>query len=92
MCKTMKQLNQNVLNRRSLKAQIEKLKAELEACEKEIYDYADAHGVSEITGATYKIKISNCERRTLDAKRLEADLGSLAEYEKVTQYRRLYVS
>ena len=27
----------------------------------------------------------------LTAKRLEADLGSLAEYQRVSQYRRLYV-
>ena len=27
----------------------------------------------------------------LDSKRLEADLGSLAEYQRVSQYRRLYV-
>lgn len=41
--------------------------------------------------ADYRIKLSTCERRTVDTKRLEADLGSLAEYQRISQYRRLYV-
>ena len=43
------------------------------------------------TGKDFSIKVSTCERRTLDSKRLEADLGSLAEYQRISQYRRLYV-
>lgn len=43
------------------------------------------------TGSDFTVKISTCERRTIDTKRLEADLGSLAEYQRISQYRRLYV-
>lgn len=43
------------------------------------------------TGKDFTIKLSTCERRTVDTKRLETDLGSLAEYQKISQYRRLYV-
>ena len=43
------------------------------------------------TGKDFTIKLSTCERRTVDTKRLEADLGSLAEYQRISQYRRLYV-
>ena len=46
--------------------------------------------VSEI-GNNFTIKLSTCERKTLDNKRLEAKLGSLAEYQRISQYRRLYV-
>lgn len=46
--------------------------------------------VSEI-GSDFTVKVSTCERRTLDAKKLEEDLGSLSEYQRVSQYRRLYV-
>ena len=43
------------------------------------------------TGKDFTIKLSTCEHRTVDTKRLEADLGSLAEYQRISQYRRLYV-
>ena len=43
------------------------------------------------TSKDFTIKLSTCERRTVDTKRLEADLGSLAEYQRISQYRRLYV-
>ncbi len=54
-------------------------------------DYLDSNEKLSVTGSDFTVKVSTCERRTLDSKRLEADLGSLAEYQRISQYRRLYV-
>lgn len=91
MCRTMKELENAVADYRSLKALKEQLEEELKAVEREIIGYMDTNEkVSEI-GNNFTIKLSTCKRKTLDNKRLEAKLGSLAEYQKVSQYRRLYV-
>lgn len=91
MCKTIKELDQVVAEFRSLKAMKEELEENLKALEREIYGYLDFHEKAAETGKDYTVKVSECTRTTLDQKRLEADLGSLAEYQKISQYRRLYV-
>jgi predicted phage-related endonuclease len=40
----------------------------------------------------YKLSYSDCTRSDLDKKRLEADLGDLSEYTKVTSYKRFSVA
>ena len=69
----------------------EQLDAELFAVEREIIGYLDINQKLTETGSDFTVKVSTCERRTLDSRRLEADLGSLAEYQRISQYRRLYV-
>ena len=69
----------------------EQLEEELKAVEREIIGYLDSNEKLIETGNDFTIKLSTCERRTVDTKRLEADLGSLAEYQRISQYRRLYV-
>ena len=91
MCRTMKELENVVADYRSLKAMKEQLEEELKAVEREIIGYMDATEKLTETGNDFTVKLSTCERRTLDSKRLEADLGSLAEYQRISQYRRLYV-
>lgn len=91
MCRTMKELEKFVADYRSLKAMKEQLDAELFAVEREIIGYLDINQKLSVTGSDFTVKVSTCERRTLDSKRLEADLGSLAEYQRISQYRRLYV-
>ena len=76
MCRTMKELERVVADYRSMKAMKEQIDADEKLTE---------------TGNDFTIKLSTCERRTVDTKRLEADLGSLAEYQRISQYRRLYV-
>lgn len=91
MCKTMNELEKVVADYRSMKVLLEQVTEEVKDLEREIIGYLDANEkISEI-GSDFTVKVSTCERRTLDAKRLEADLGSLAKYQKVSQYRRLYV-
>ena len=91
MCRTMNELEKVIADYRSLKAMKEQLEEELKAVEREIIGYMDANEKLTETGNDFTVKLSTCERRTLDSKRLEADLGSLAEYQRVSQYRRLYV-
>ena len=91
MCMTMKELEKVVADYRSLKAMKEELEEQLKDAEREILSYLDNNEKQSETGTDFTVKVSTCERRTLDSKRLEADLGSLAEYQRISQYRRLYV-
>lgn len=91
MCRTMKELERVVADYRSMKAMKEQIDAEVKILEYEIIGYMDANEKLTETGNDFTIKLSTCERRTVDTKRLEADLGSLAEYQRISQYRRLYV-
>lgn len=92
MCRTMKELERVVADYRSMKAMKEQIDAEVKSLEYEIIGYMDANEKLTETGNDFTIKLSTCERRTVDTKRLEADLGSLAEYQRISQYRRLYES
>lgn len=91
MCRTINELEKVVADYRALKAMKEQLDEELKAVEREIIGYLDSNEKLSEAGNDFTVKISTCERRTVDTKRLEADLGSLAEYQRVSQYRRLYV-
>lgn len=91
MCNTMNELEKAVADYRSLKAMKEELEAQLKDVEKDIISYLDSKKKLSETGKDFTVKVSTCERRTLDSKRLEADLGSLADYQRISQYRRLYV-
>lgn len=91
MCKTMKELENVVADYRSMKALKDELEEQVKALEREIIGYLDDNEKVSETGKDFTVKVSTCERRTLDSKRLEADLGSLAEYQRISQYRRLYV-
>lgn len=91
MCRTMNELEKVVADYRALKAMKEQLEEELKAVEREIIGYLDSNEKLSEAGNDFTVKLSTCERRTVDTKRLEADLGSLAEYQRVSQYRRLYV-
>ena len=91
MCRTINELEKVVADYRALKAMKEQLEEELKAVEREITGYLNSNEKLCETGNDFTVKISTCERRTVDTKRLEADLGSLAEYQRVSQYRKLYV-
>lgn len=91
MCRTMNELKSVITDYRGLKAMKEQLEEELKALEHEIIGYMDSNEKLTETGDDFTVKLSTCERRTIDTKRLEEDLGSLAEYQRISQYRRLYV-
>lgn len=91
MCRTMEELTRVVADYRNMKTLLDQVTAEVKDLEREIVGYLDANEKLTETGSDFTVKISTCERRTVDTKRLEADLGSLAEYQRISQYRRLYV-
>lgn len=91
MCKTMNELEKVVAEYRSMKAIKEELEEQVKDLEREILSYLDVNEKLSETGKNFTVKVSNCERRTLDRKALEADLGSPADYDRISQYRRLYV-
>lgn len=91
MCRTMKELENVVADYRKMKTSLDKVSEQVKALEREIIGYLDTNQKITETGKNFTVKVSTCERRTLDSKRLEADLGSLAEYQRISQYRRLYV-
>ena len=92
MCTTtMNELEKVVADYRSLKALKEDLDAQIKDIEREIIGYMDTNEKLTETGKDFTVKVSTCERRTIDTRKLEEDLGSLAEYQRVSQYRRLYV-
>ena len=91
MCRTMDELSKTVADYRSMKVLLEEITEEVKSLEREIIGYLDSNEKISETGDNFTVKVSTCERRTLNAKRLEADFGSLAEYQRISQYRRLYV-
>lgn len=90
MCRTMKELENVVADYRKMKTSLDKVSEQVKALEREIIGYLDTNQKITETGKDFTVKVSTCERRTLDSKRLEADLGSLAEYQRISQYRCLY--
>ena len=91
MCRTMNELEKVVADYRSLNTLLDEISAEVEDLKREIIGYLDFNNKLFETDKDFTVKVSTCERRTVDTKRLEADLGSLAEYQRISQYRRLYV-
>ena len=91
MCRTMNELEKVVADYRSMKTLLTESEEAVKDLEREIIGYLDTNEKVSESGSDFTVKVSTCQRRTLDAKRLEADLGSLAEYQRVSQYRRLYV-
>lgn len=91
MCKTMKELEKVVADYRSMSALLDEITATVEDLKREMIGYLDSNNKLTETGSDFTIKVSTCERRTLDRKALEADLGSLADYDRISQYRRLYI-
>ncbi len=90
MITNAQELQKAVNEYRSLKAMKEQLEEEFKKAEKSLVEYLDNNKKLSETGNDFTIKVTTCERRTVDTKKLEADLGSLADYQKVTQYRRFY--
>lgn len=91
MCRTMAELENIVSEYRAMKTLLNETEEIVKSLEREIIGYLDGNEKLSETGKDFTVKISTCERRTVDTKRLEADLGSLAEYQRISQYRRLYV-
>lgn len=91
MCMKKSELESKVNELRSLKALKEETENELKALEREIIDYMTENELTEEITDTAKITYKPQNRETLDKKRLEEKLGSLADYTKVTTYSVLRI-
>lgn len=89
---TREELDTTIEEIRKYKAKIERDSNIQKALENKVISYMNENGLTEEITSTARISYKAQERRTLDKKRLEEDLGSLTEYEKVTQYNVLRIS
>lgn len=91
MCKTRKELQSIVEELRSMKTLKEETENAIKALEIEIIGYLTTNSITEEITDTAKVTYKPQTRITLDRARLEADLGNLTEYEKVTTYNVLRI-
>jgi len=88
---TKQELEMKVQEIRKYKAIVEEATNIRNALEREIISYMNENGLTEEITDSAKITYKEQSRTTLDKKRLEEDLGSLTEYEKVTTYNVLRI-
>lgn len=89
---TRQELEAKIEEIRKYKAMVEEATNIQKALEREVISYMNENGLTEEFTDTSKVTYKMQTRVTLDKKKLEEDLGSLAEYEKVTQYNVLRIS
>ncbi|MDR1001599.1 MAG: hypothetical protein LBL96_12530 [Clostridiales bacterium] len=88
----MTNLESRIREYREYARMIEELAALKEAIADELKAAMSAAGESKMIVGEYKLSYTDCTRRDLDKKRLEADLGDLSDYTKVTTYKRFQVA
>lgn len=91
MCMTKAELEKKIEEIRKYKAMAEEASNIQKALEAEVISYMNENGLTEDFTNSAKITYTEQTRVTLDKKRLEADLGDLTEYEKVTSYKVLRI-
>lgn len=88
---TKQELEAKVQEIRKYKAMAEEAANIQKALEQEVISYMNENGLTEEITDSAKITYKEQSRSTLDKARLEEDLGSLTEYEKVTTYNVLRI-
>ena len=88
---TKKELEEKIEEVRKYKTMAEEASTIQKALEQEIISYMNENNLTEEFTGSNKISYKEQTRVTLDKKRLEADLGDLSEYEKVTTYKILRI-
>lgn len=92
MCKTMKELEEQVKTYRSLKALLDEANEEMEACKAEILNYLQTNGKEKEIGLDFTVSYSNCSRTVYDGDALKELLGDeISSFQKVSQYTRVNV-
>jgi hypothetical protein len=88
----MTDLESKIREYREYARMMEELAALKEAIADELKAAMRAAGESKMIIGEYKLSYTDCTRKDLDKKRLEADLGDLSDYTKVTTYKRFQVA
>lgn len=91
MCTTKKELQSKIEELRSMKTLKEETENAIKALEVEIIGYMNTSQLTEEITENAKVSYKPQTRVTLDRAKLEADLGSLADYEKVTTFNVLRI-
>ena len=81
-------LDSKVKELRELKMMAAELAAEIEGIQDEIKAEMTALKTDILKGVDWKITWKEYTQSRLDTKRLEADLGDLSEYKKITSYKQ----
>lgn len=77
MCKTMNELEKVVAEYRSMSTLLDEITATVEDLKREIIGYLDSNNKITETGSNFTVKVSTCERRTVDTKNLRLTLEAL---------------
>ena len=91
MCIRREEMDNKIKEIRELKVMKEELENNLKALENELIEYCKENEVDEVLGNDFKVTYKPQERKTLDKKALENDLGDLSEYTKITTYSVLRI-
>ena len=91
MCITKTELEAKIQEIRKYKAMAEELIDLQKSLEQEVIEYMKENDLDTEITSDAKITYKPQERRTLDRKALETDLGDLSEYTKVTSYSVLRI-
>ena len=83
----MTNLTERIREYREYQRMIEELEALKAAIADELKAEMTALGQEKLVVGEYKLSYTEAKRETLDKKRLEADLGDLSEYTKVSRYK-----
>ena len=83
----MTNLTERIREYREYSRMIEELEALKAAIADELKAAMMASGKDKLVVGEYKLSYTEAKRETLDKKRLEADLGDLSDYTKVSRYK-----
>ena len=84
---TNRELEAKIREYKDMKRLVEEAQAVADKLADELKAAMTAAGASKLTVGEYKLSYTDATRETLDKKRLEADMGDLSEYAKVTTYK-----
>lgn len=91
MCITKKELEQKIEELRKYKAMAEEISQIQKSLEQEVITYMNENDLTEEFTDSAKITYKEQSRKSLDKEKLKERLGSLTDFEKVTNYKVLRI-
>ena len=91
MCITKKELEQKIEELRKYKAMAEEISQIQKSLEQEVITYMNEYDLTEEFTDSAKITYKEQARKSLDKDKLKERLGSLTDFEKVTNYKVLRI-
>ncbi len=91
MCITKKELEQKIEELRKYKAMAEEISQIQKSLEQEVITYMSENDLTEEFTDSAKITYKEQSRKSLDKDKLKERLGSLTDFEKITNYKVLRI-